>query len=83
MPRYGAATLRDVRDNFLTIACEVCGRRGRYGVIRLIGKHGDARLSDVLTLLTASCPKRASLSASDRCRAAFDWPNGPPTARER
>ena len=83
MPRHGAVTLRDVRDNFLTIACDHCGRHGRHGKYRLIGKYGDARLPDILAKLTANCPKRASFSAYDRCKAAFDWPNGPPTARER
>ena len=43
MPR-DAFTLSDVRDPTLTIACEPCGRRGRYSIAQLIERHGDAKL---------------------------------------
>jgi hypothetical protein len=33
-----------------------CARRGRYAVARLIEKHGDVRLTDLLQTL-ADCPK--------------------------
>jgi len=37
----------------ITIVCEPCKRRGSYGVRRLLAKHGDARLPDSLSLLSA------------------------------
>ena len=35
MPRDGSLTLSDVREPTLTIACERCGRHGRYNAARL------------------------------------------------
>ena len=72
MPRGGALTLADVREPTLEIACERCGRRGRYAVRRLIAAHGaDARLPDLLATL-ANCDKARSLSIHDRCKAKFE-----------
>jgi hypothetical protein len=53
----GAVTLADVRERRLAIACEPCGRRGRYNVERLIAEHGaGAKLPDLLMTL-ADRPK--------------------------
>ena len=72
MPRDGSLTLSDVREPTLTIACERCGRYGRYSVTRLIAAHGaDAKLPDLLAAL-ANCGKARSASISDRCRARFE-----------
>jgi hypothetical protein len=83
MPRAGAVTLSDVLEPGLTIVCEPCNRRGSYGVRRLLGKHGNARLPDLLSLLSADCSKRTANRITDTCKARFAWPDGPPTARER
>lgn len=64
MPRGGAVTLSDVREPALVIVCEPCERRGRYKVERLMAEHGDAKLTDLLTIL-ADCPKARSM-----CRVA-------------
>ena len=62
MPRGGAVTLSDVREPALVIVCEPCERRGRYKVERLMAEHGDAKLTDLLTIL-ADCPKARSVTA--------------------
>jgi hypothetical protein len=53
MPHSDARTLSDVREPTLTIVCHPCARRGRYAVARLIEKHGDAKLPE---LLHQACP---------------------------
>jgi hypothetical protein len=55
MPRDGAVVLSDLRNPTLSIVCEPCGRRGTYNVARLIERHGDAKLTDLLQTL-ANCP---------------------------
>jgi hypothetical protein len=74
MPRQGAVTLSDLIVPTLTLVCTACYRRGVYSVARLIAKHGDARLTDLRTFLTANCPKRATFMPTDQCRAIFDPP---------
>ena len=68
MPK-DAFTLSDVREPTLTVVCEPCARRGCYSVARLIEKHGDARLTDLLQML-ADCPKARSPSIYDVLRIA-------------
>jgi hypothetical protein len=71
MPRDGSLTLSDIREPTLAIACERCGRHGRYNVARLIAVHGaDAKLTDLLPTL-ANCEKARSVSVHDRCKAKF------------
>jgi hypothetical protein len=81
MPRQGAVTLSDLIAPRLTLVCAQCDRRGVYSVVRLLAKHGDARLTDLRSFLTADCPKRASFSIHAQCEAKFDPP--PETRRER
>jgi hypothetical protein len=71
MGRGGAFTLSDVREPTLTIVCQPCARPGRYAVVRLIEKHGDARLTDLLQTL-ADCPKARSANIYDRCKAIYE-----------
>jgi hypothetical protein len=71
MPRDGAFVLSDLRSQTLSIVCEPCGRRGSYNVARLMERHGDAKLTDLLQTL-ANCPKAKSASIHDRCRAVFE-----------
>jgi hypothetical protein len=71
MPRDGSLTLSDIRDQTLTIACERCGRHGRYNVARLIAAHGpDAKMTELLVTL-ANCEKARSFSVYDRCKAKY------------
>jgi hypothetical protein len=58
MPRDGSLTLPDFREPTLSLACEPCGRRGRYRVDWLMEQHGDAKLTDLLSTL-ADRPKSA------------------------
>jgi hypothetical protein len=81
MPRQGAITLSDLIAPALTLVCGPCERKGRYSVARLMTKHGDAKLTDLRTFLSANCPKRASFKPTDQCKAIFDPP--PETKRER
>ena len=71
MPRDGALTLSDLRGPTLSIVCEPCGRRETYNLARLMERHGDAKLTDLLQAL-ANCPKARSVSIQDRCRAVFE-----------
>ena len=59
MPRNGSITLADVRSPTLAIVCEPCGRHGRYNVAKLIERHGDAKLTDLLVTL-ADCQRARS-----------------------
>jgi hypothetical protein len=71
MPRDGALVLSDVRSPALIVACEPCGRLGTYNVARLMERHGDAKLTDLLLTL-ANCPKARSASIHDRCKAVLE-----------
>ena len=71
MPRDGAPVLSDLRQPTLSIVCEPCGRRGRYGVAKLMELHGDAKLTDLLQTL-ADCQKARSASIHDRCKAVYE-----------
>ena len=71
MPRDGALVLSDVRRPALSIVCEPCGRRGTYSVARLMERHGDAKLTDLLQTL-ANRPKAHSVSVHDRCKVVFE-----------
>jgi hypothetical protein len=71
MPRAGAFILSDVLRPTLSIVCDPCGRHGTYSVARLMERHGDARLTDLLQTL-ANCPKARSASIYDRCKAVFE-----------
>ena len=56
------------------MACEPCGRRGRFNVERLIAKHGaDVKLPD-LKMILANCEKAQSFSVYDRCKVKFERP---------
>jgi hypothetical protein len=71
MPRDGALALSDLRGPTLSIVCEPCGRRETYYTARLMERHGDTKLTDLLQTL-ANCPKVRSASIHDRCRAVFE-----------
>jgi hypothetical protein len=70
-PRDGSLTLSEVHGPTLAIVCEECGRRGRYNVERLIAAHGDAKLTDLLTML-ADYDKARSFSMYDRYKAVYE-----------
>lgn len=66
----GSITLFQVvaRASVLAVACTRCDRAGRYGMDTLIARHGpDFSIPELLRLLSAGCPKRASVSAYDLC----------------
>ncbi len=70
MPRDGALTLSDVRSSTLSIVCEPCSMCGVYNVARLMERHGDAKLPELLQTLT-NCPKAHSANIHDRCKAVY------------
>ena len=47
MPREGSQTLSDLRSQVLRIACDRCGRSGRYNAARLWRERGDLKLTDL------------------------------------
>jgi hypothetical protein len=64
MPRDGAITFSDLigKLDVLQVACDKCGRKGRYAVARLIEQRGsDAKVLDLLgeLTLTSSYYRRA------------------------
>ena len=71
MPRDGAFVLSDLRSPTLSIVCEPCGLHRTYKVERLMGRHGDAKLTDLLQML-ANCPKARSVSVHERCKVVFE-----------
>jgi hypothetical protein len=71
MPRHGSLILSDLRVPTLTIVCAQCGRRGRYNVARLMERHGDAKLTELLCTLV-ECPKAKSTNIYDRCKAVYE-----------
>ncbi len=71
MPRDGSLILSDVLGATLSIVCEPCGRHETYSVARLMERHGDAKMTDLLQTL-ANCPKARSANIHDRCRAVFE-----------
>jgi hypothetical protein len=73
----GAVTLSDISELTVEIVCELCGRRGRYNVERLIASHGDeAKLPDLLATF-ANCEKARSVSIHHRCKARYARDYGP------
>jgi hypothetical protein len=81
MARSGAITLSDVLEPVLTIACEPCARRGVYSVRRLLNKHGDARLPDILNYLSRECPKQGNPHRKANRALHCVALDGPPTPR--
>ena len=72
MPRDGAIIFDDLTGKLdvLSVACDKCGRAGRYRLNRLIENRGrDANLVDWLDEIAAGCPKRITVNWNDRCRA--------------
>jgi hypothetical protein len=72
MPRDGAITFSDLigKLDVLNVACDKCGRKGRYAVARLIEqRRRDAKVLDLLAEITADCPKKQAGDMSDQCAA--------------
>ena len=72
MPRDGAITFSDLTGKLemLHVACDKCGRKGRYPVARLIEQRGrDAKVIDWRDEITADCPKKQAGNMSDQCAA--------------
>jgi hypothetical protein len=72
MPRDGAIIFGDPigKLDVLNVACEKCGRAGRYQLQRLIDDRGrDAKLIDWLDEITADCPKKIAHNMNDPCGA--------------
>jgi hypothetical protein len=72
MPREGSQTLSDLRSQVLRIACDRCGRSGRYNAARLWRERGDLKVTDFLAELTADC-RRKGPAIYDRCDARFEF----------
>jgi hypothetical protein len=76
MPRDGAIIFRDLvgKLGVLRIECDMCGRRGRYRLHRLIASYGlDAKLFD---WSEANWPRKRFGNLYDQCGARCpDLPN--------
>ena len=62
MPREGSLILSDVRGPTLAIVCELCGRRGRYNVDRLMTEHRALEVLLAQTTSKASSPSSKAMS---------------------
>jgi hypothetical protein len=74
MPRDGAVTLSDLRDrgfDRVAVECDRCGRKGSYSLDVALERWGDSKLPDLLSILTADCPKGKGADAFDQCGARF------------
>ena len=72
MPRDGAIVFGDLvgKLDVLVVACEKCGRAGRYAVRRLVEERGrNGKLIDWKDEITADCPRRVAQNYSDQCGA--------------
>ena len=71
MPNNGAITPADLIGRGmerLTVACELCQRRGSYA---LAAMRPEERLPDFLDRVTAACEERKKSGALARCHARF------------
>ena len=82
--------LRDYPYVVVKIACRDCPRIGRYRLAALAGKFGaDARLVDVLAVISASCERNKEKQWNRRCQAFLPDlvdprpPDMPPAAEGR
>jgi hypothetical protein len=69
MPRDGAifADLIGKLD-VLAVACDKCGRTGRYPLQRLVDNRGrNAQVGDWLDEITADCRKKQAHNMNDPC----------------
>ena len=64
----------------LILSCRRCPRRGRYNLARLIERYGaDMGLPQLMTALSADCPRQQSVGIYDRCGIHLPkGVNGPP-----
>jgi hypothetical protein len=72
MPREGAIIFRDLvgKLDVLSVECDMCGRRGRYQLDRLIERYGiDAKLFEWTDEITADCPRKQAMNLNDICGA--------------
>ena len=70
MPRDGSMVLSDLIGPTIVVGCEPCGRRGHYSTRRLMERHGDARLNDLLAEIV-NC-RKAKSRVQDRCKPRFE-----------
>lgn len=69
---YRLSDLLAIGETNVEIVCSPCRRRGRYGIVGLIERHGDVVLPHLLTLVPRECPGRQE--PVPRCSAVFDHP---------
>ena len=61
--------------------CRRCPRRERFAKSGLLHQYGDQRLTDLLLLIAAGCPRHGNTQIYELCGAVFDMPddrNGAP-----
>ena len=69
MPRDGAIIFSDLigKTEMLRVACDKCGRDGRYRLSSLIEERGrDGKIVDWLDALTDHCPVKKAHNWNDR-----------------
>jgi hypothetical protein len=58
----------DFPQDRIEVACTKCARRGSY---KQFSFPTDARLPDILAVITQDCPRSGPLNMTDRCGASF------------
>jgi hypothetical protein len=54
------------------VVCPKCMRRGSYWGQRLLDKHGDVRMTDLLAIIAADCLKLQERNKSDWCGVRYE-----------
>jgi hypothetical protein len=75
VPRDGALVLSDLPArglDRLRVLCGTCGRAGLYRLETALQRWGeDQKLTDLLTDLTADCPRGKRVAIMDQCGARY------------
>lgn len=72
MMRSGAVSLADYPGDSVELACDKCGRRGRYHKVRLVAEHGpQTGLPDLRMRLAGDCPRALRPIGNDLCGVRY------------
>lgn len=67
----GAVPLAAFPHPRVRIICTKCDRQGDYSTARLQARYGDIGMPDLLTRLSADCPRRIANRILDLCGAVY------------
>lgn len=73
LPQTGHDRLRDFPYDKIEVVCRKCGRSGRYGIARLIDRHGpDFTFMQLRKVFESTCEKSNDVTRlNEVCGVAF------------